>query len=664
MDKGVPSSVSSVRKVHTFEWLLFLSVLVIYIGALCPSIYAGDSSLFAAASFSLGSAHPPGYPLFIIIGKLLTFLPFGNIGFKVNLVNALFGSLACLMVFKTSMELHGNRFASFGAAFICGISPLFFIESVKAEVYTFNSFLAMLVFYLGLRILKGGNFFKLSLLGFFIIGLGMGNHHTIAFMGLVLLYPVAVCWKKISLKWMILAFLVFSAGFSVNLFLYLRSAAMDHSGGLIVYSYAGNWDEFVKVLLRKVYKESSTVSAVGRVMDFGKSWIYALKHSLVYVAYPGTKPVLIFLLLGFVSLRRQKKELFYFFFSFVVWFAVLGKMVWGGQKVNNEDIAVIDVFFLPSLPILYCLASEGFSSVLLLLRRSSSAVLPAFFSYAFAFLLPLSLLPYSYKTGDLSKTQIVYDYGRDMLSFLPLKSLLLNYHDNSMFITFYMRAVERLREDILVIDTGGKKDVYGIESSPQWKYSTLYPDFYERKNSTLREINADFANKGKLFSNSPNGLTKAVSENYYYYPYLFTVALYPKKMDGAVMERLKSGVRNRFEADYRNIAYEHAQEAPLTDDFLVNELLTGYSFNTMVYADFMKRGKGEYPATKLYERAFAISDPNGYLWPYINFLLEDGRQDEAFAFIRGLKKAGGENAGLAKRLEQKAFSVIEKSAKQ
>ena len=653
---------SSYMKKH--ESVLFLTLFVVYLSALCPTIYAGDSSLFAAASFSLGSAHPPGYPLFIIIGKLLTFLPFGNIAFKVNLVNALFGSLACLMVFKTSMELHGNRFASFGAAFICGISPLFFTESVKAEVYTLNSFLAMIVFYLGLRMLKGGNFVKLSLLGFFIIGLGMGNHHTIGFMGLVLLYPVAVRWKEISLKWIILAFLVFSSGFSVNLFLYLRSAAMDHSGGLILYSRAGNWNEFVKILLRKVYKESSTVSAVGRAMSFGKYWFYGLKHSLVYVAYPGTKPVLLFLFLGLVSLRKQKKELFYFVFSFMVWFAVLGRMAWGGQEVNNEDIAVISVFFLPSLPILYCLASEGFSFVLALLKRSSSALLPVLFSYSFALLLPLSLLPYSYKAGDLSKTPIVYDYGRDMLSSLPVKSLLMNYDDNSIFVGFYMRAVERLREDVLVMDTSGKKDIYGMESSPLWKYAGLYPDFYRQSKSTLREINADFANRGKLFTNNPAGLTKTFSENYNYYPYLFSAALYPKKMEVAARDRFKSDVRNRFEATYTNIAYEHAEEAPLTDDFLVNELLTGYSFNTMVYADLMKRRMAEYPVNKLYKRAFAISDPNGYLWPYINFLLEDGRQHEAFAFIRGLKNSEGGYASLAKRLEQQAFSAIEKSAKQ
>ena len=199
--------------------LLFFTVFFVLLFSLCPTIYVGDSSLFAAASFSLGSAHPPGYPLYIMLGKLLTFLPFGNIAFKVNLVSAIFGSLTSLIVLKSSMEITGNRYASWAAAFICGISPIFFMESIKAEVYSLNSFLAMVVFYLGIKILKGDDIFKNSLMGFFIIGLGFGNHQTIGFMGLVLLFPLAVRWKEIKTLWLMWACLAFLSGFSVNLFL-------------------------------------------------------------------------------------------------------------------------------------------------------------------------------------------------------------------------------------------------------------------------------------------------------------------------------------------------------------------------------------------------------------------------------------------------------------
>src|SRR4030042_4105502 len=299
---------------------LLLIIFFLFLFALCRMIYVGDSSLFAAASFSLGSAHPPGYPLYIILGKLLTFIPFGNVAFKVNLVNAIFGALTCLMVFRVSMELTENKYASWASAIICGISPIFFITSLNAKgVYTLNSFLSMVVFYLGLRILNGGSFVKNALLGFFIIGLGMGNHQTIGFMVPIFLLPIAIRWKDINLKWILLGILSFSIGFSVNLLLYLRSVAMEQSGGLILYSYAGTWDNFLRVLLREDYKGASTPNAVGGLLYLGQAWFYGLKNSLYYIAFYSIKPVLPFLFLGFIGLRKKKTILFYFIFSLLVW---------------------------------------------------------------------------------------------------------------------------------------------------------------------------------------------------------------------------------------------------------------------------------------------------------------------------------------------------------
>jgi len=637
---------------------LLLITFFIFLLSLCPTIYVGDSSLFAAASFSLGSAHPPGYPLYIILGKLLTFIPFGNVAFKVNLVNAIFGALTCLMVFKVSMELTENKYASWASAFICGISPIFFMASLNAKgVYTLNSFLSMLVFYLGLRILNGGNFLKNSLLGFFIIGLGMGNHQTIGFMGLIFLLPLAVKWKDIKLKWIFLGILSFCIGFSVNLFLYIRSIAIEHSGGLILYSYAGTWKALLKILLREDYRGASTPHAITSVLYFGQAWFYGLKNSLYHVAFYSIRPVLPFLFLGFMGLRKKKTILFYFIFSLLVWFGLLSRIVLGSSELKTEDIQTVSVYFLPVIPILYSLIAVGFAVVISYVKRRTWKMIPRFIPYAIA-VLPFIFLPYSIKSFSLDRNFIAYDYGRDMGNSLPLKSLLMNYTDNAMFTTFYMRMVERLREDVLVMNTAGKEDVYGLESTPPWKYSELYPDFYKTQKSLIKDITSDFALKGKLFANTPLELTKTVSKSYSPYPYIFSVVLYPKEMSMAKIERFKIDMRINFKSNWKKINYERVIEVPYTEDFLVNELLNIYGFNTIVYADFLKRGGEEKIGNEFYRNAFLIGPPEGFLWPYINFLLHDGRGKEAFALISELKKAKGTQGEFAKLLEQKAISTI------
>jgi hypothetical protein len=618
----------------------------------------GDSSLFAAASFSLGSAHPPGYPLYIILGKFLTFIPFGNVAFKVNLVNAIFATLTCLMVFKVSMELTENKYASWASAFICGISPIFFMASLNAKgVYTLNSFLSIAVFFLGLRILNGGNFMKYSLLGFFIVGLGMGNHQTIGFMGLIFLLPIVIRWKDIRLKWALLSILVFSIGFSVNLFLYLRSVAMDHSGGLILYSYAGTWDNFLRVLLRKDYRGASTPHAIGGLLYLGQAWFYGLKNSLYHVAFYSIRPLLPFFFLGIIGLFNKPKILSYFAFSIIIWFLLLGKMVIPFTKPETKDIQIISVYFLAAIPMLYCIISKGIAVVISFVKKKTWKVIPRFINYALI-ILPFVFLPYSIKSFSLNNNFIAYDYGKDMVNPLPLKSLLMNYTDNAMFITFYMRIVERLREDILVMNTAGKEDVYGLESSPHWKYSELYPNFYRSRKSTIKEITNDFALKEKLFANTPLELTKTVSNYYSPYPYIFSVALFPKDMSIAKIERFKTDMRTNFKSNWGKINYERVIEVPYTEDFLVTELLNIYAFNTIVYADFIKRDGEEKIGDEFYKKAFLIAPPEGFLWPYINFLLQDGRQKEAFDLINELKKTGDSYKEFANLLEQNAISVI------
>ncbi|MDA8239846.1 MAG: DUF2723 domain-containing protein [Nitrospiraceae bacterium] len=633
-----------------------ITIFLIYLFGLCPSIYVGDSSLFAAASFSIGTTHPPGYPLFVLLGKLMTFLPVGNVAMRVNLVSAISGTLACLLVYRLSMELTEDPYASWSSALICGISPLFFPESLKAEAYTLNSFLGIAVFYLGLRMLDGGSILKNGLTGLFVIGLGMGNQHTIGFMCPILLFPIAVRWKELRLKWLPFAVLTLLAGFSVNSLIYLRSLAMVRSGGLIVYSFGGSWEDFLRVLLRLDYKVSSTPGTIAHAFTFGKPWYYAFKNSLQYIVFTSTRPVFLFLLAGIVGLRKKRAVLLYFLFAFIIWFGVLAKMVWAVKDLTREDFEVMSVYFLPSVPILYCLVAVGFSSVLALIKKLPYKILPKAASYALL-ALPFALLPYSYKTTDADKAPIAYDFGKDMLLALPVNSLLFNYHDNAMFVTFYMRAVERYREDVLVIDTSGRKDIYGMESSPGWKYAGLYPFFYKGARSSVKEINAEFANRGKLFSNNPFGMTETVSKKYCYYPYIFSVGLYPCNTGRADIERFKRTLRAAFKANYVKMAYEDAETVFPADDFLVQELLTGYAMNTMVYADFVKRDGEKALGDELYQRAFSIQYPERYLWPYLNFLVGDGRQEEALEIARRLK-SNRDYGKFAEMLEERTISAV------
>src|SRR5512146_3405380 len=87
------------KRLDIFALLSVIIPLTIYLLTLAPSVTFFDSGEFLTATYSLGSAHSPGYPLFINYAKPFTYLPFGNIAFRVNIATAISAAVACYGVY-------------------------------------------------------------------------------------------------------------------------------------------------------------------------------------------------------------------------------------------------------------------------------------------------------------------------------------------------------------------------------------------------------------------------------------------------------------------------------------------------------------------------------------------------------------------------------------
>ena len=63
--------------------VIFILFSVLYIGTACPTVYTMDNGELIVAAYGLKIAHPTGYPLFCILGKIGTLLiPFGSIAWE------------------------------------------------------------------------------------------------------------------------------------------------------------------------------------------------------------------------------------------------------------------------------------------------------------------------------------------------------------------------------------------------------------------------------------------------------------------------------------------------------------------------------------------------------------------------------------------------------
>ncbi len=85
--------------------LVFLVTLGVYLRTLAPTVPFWDSGEFIAVAKTLGIPHPPGTPFYVLLGRVATLVPFGNIAQRVNGMSALASALAVLLTYLTTLRL-------------------------------------------------------------------------------------------------------------------------------------------------------------------------------------------------------------------------------------------------------------------------------------------------------------------------------------------------------------------------------------------------------------------------------------------------------------------------------------------------------------------------------------------------------------------------------
>jgi len=187
----------------------------VYLGTLCPTVSDLDSGELISVCYTLGIAHPAGYPLYTLLGKLFTLLPIRTAAFRVNVMSAFFASLTATLIYFVILKLselgHTEReeqkpksrelrakskeeealnpmlyalsstVAAASAALLFAFSRAFWSYAVIAEVYTMKAFfLALLILILVMWRTTHPSAKKTWLLwiGAFIYGLSLGTRIT------------------------------------------------------------------------------------------------------------------------------------------------------------------------------------------------------------------------------------------------------------------------------------------------------------------------------------------------------------------------------------------------------------------------------------------------------------------------------------------------------
>lgn len=157
-------------------WVIFLISAAVYISTIEPTASFWDCGEFIATAFKLQVGHPPGAPLFLMVGKIFTLFAGGNnemVPVMVNVMSALVSAFTILFLFWTITYLAKkiifhyqtpeNRsnlttaqlWTVIGAGIIGALSytfsDSFWFSAVEGEVYATSSFFTAFVFWAMLK---------------------------------------------------------------------------------------------------------------------------------------------------------------------------------------------------------------------------------------------------------------------------------------------------------------------------------------------------------------------------------------------------------------------------------------------------------------------------------------------------------------------------------
>ncbi len=178
--------------------VITLIVLIVYIRTMAPGVIAGDSGELTTEIYQMGACHPPGYPLYGILGKVFTFIPLGDIAHRVNLYVAFSGAFAIFMLYLVLVKLLGfNRdkgkislsvhLPAVAAAFIFAFSYDFWQQSsASGKFYSLNVLLVAAMLFVMVLWYEEMMYFRneakihfaerMTILLGFIMGLSLTDH--------------------------------------------------------------------------------------------------------------------------------------------------------------------------------------------------------------------------------------------------------------------------------------------------------------------------------------------------------------------------------------------------------------------------------------------------------------------------------------------------------
>ncbi len=179
-----------------FAAVVFFGSFIVYALTVQRTFSFWDCGEFIACSYGLGIPHPPGTPLFVLIGRFFSMIPFvEDISYRINYISVISSAFTAMLSYLLAVKLSKlfitdwsnplNRWATYlggaAAGFFVAFGETNWSNSVEAEVYGISLALSVLMLLLSVKYyeVRGtAEANRIKVLFFFIAMAGVGIHMT------------------------------------------------------------------------------------------------------------------------------------------------------------------------------------------------------------------------------------------------------------------------------------------------------------------------------------------------------------------------------------------------------------------------------------------------------------------------------------------------------
>lgn len=489
--------------------LLGLIIGGIFLYSQVKTIYGGDAGDLVSAIITLGIPHPPGYPLYTILGiDAVKIFQYSTMAWRVGLVSSIPSIIFLIILFDTLLYLTHKKILSLVTVLTLAFTYPIWLYSVSVEVFALNNLLTIALIWSLLHLYseKKQRFLWLSA---FLFGLAVSHHHIIILLVPAALYLLYQAGIKLRVRHCMKIITYFLCGISPYLYVFVSAK----NGPEVNWMGLPNLSSFLTLFTRAGYGtfrigEFTGFDPFSRILNVWALFDFAFKDFRI--------AGMILVIIGIYQAGRKLKRIFWFliiYLSTYIFFMFYASY----PLVDNFLVATFERFVQPLYIILSIFMVFGMWFLIdfivdyfpksLGIHKLSKVLLYIELTF---FILPLGVFLINYPKISILKNDLTAEnFASDILDFLPPNSVLALSTDTPLFNTQYLYYSQKKRPDVKLIHL-----------------SKLYTPYYQ---DTLKKYYPDLKLDKSPDFNSEKIMTRFILDNYDRFPIYFKQTF---KIDG------------------------------------------------------------------------------------------------------------------------------------